>query len=379
MLAWDAPAEPYPPDHLPSALARACTTPRLPSPIKEPLEWTIMGWETYPHSVLPPSYVHTPEIKLQPAVSPSNWGICSVTDPPAVTFRHSGWARPRRLIRQVLWDLDTPARTLERFDTCGSDPWVVVDQSDSSRLAIHSNHCHSRWCSPCNRERAGRISGHLHAKILDGDVRFLTLTMKHSPDPLSAQIDRIYSCFRRLRRQPFWLKAVTGGAAVLEVKHSHRDNLWHVHLHALLDGSYLPQAAVKAGWYRITGDSYVVDIKPCRDPEKTASYLTKYITKSVPGTILGKPDQLAELITSFAGRRLVLTWGTWRGLALSTPLDDTVWRMIAPLPELYKRQRLGDHDAWLILHYLEKLLPEARIIACHDPPLTDSPLNDTLF
>lgn len=375
-----------PAEHFKECIDRARCGHSLPLPLVEPLSFSCGSFDTYPHSKWPrvlgvpddadaSTHVHTPETNPQNSPHSSAWGVTEETDDPAVTFRHSGWSRPRRLIRQALVDLRTPLRPLARFDTCGSEPWVVVDPEDSSRLAIHSNHCHSRWCTPCSRERAARIIGNLKVTLNEGDIRFLTLTMKHTDTPLSAQIDRIYDAFRKLRRAPFWAKAVKGGCAVLELKHSHRTQLWHVHLHCLLDGSYLPKEDVKAEWWRITGDSHVIDIKQCHDAEHASHYVVKYITKPVPSSVINKPGQLLEMMAAIAHRRLVLTWGSWRGVRLSEPLDLTAWKSIASLATLYHRRELGDVDAWLILSHLEKSLPEARILAGRDPPTpADDPI-----
>ena len=368
-----------PADHFREVLHRA-RNHRPPSMHPAPTgEYAFGHWTTYPHSPWPRSsgvaseveastVLDTPETNPQPALSASDWGPSEESDRAAVTFRHSGWLRQRRLVRSALVTTGIKPRPLARFDNCGSDPWVVVDSEDSSRLAIHSNHCHSRWCVPCSRERAARIVGNLKVKLNSGPIRFLTLTMKHSDTPLSDQISRLYDSFRRLRRARFWLDAVDGGSAVLELKHSHRDGLWHVHLHCLLEGRYVRHAAIMAEWWRITGDSKIVDIRPCHHGDHASGYITKYITKPIPASVINKPDRLLELITALAGRRLVLTWGTWRGVRLSEPLDSTSWKSIASLPVLYRRRDAGDLDAYLILSRLEQELPEARIVAGRDPP-----------
>lgn len=332
-------------------------------------------WEKYPHSELPPTSLDPPETNPQSAGQSSDWGTERDAKSAAVTFRHSGWTRHRRHVRAALVANDIQPRPLARFDTCGSDPWVVVDVDNCTRFAIHSNHCHSRWCTPCSRERAHRIVGNLRVKLNDGDIRFLTLTVKHSDAPLTDQIDRIYAAFRKLRRTSFWKPAVDGGCAILEVKHSHATQQWHVHLHCLLDGRFLDHDYIKAEWWRITGDSYVIDIQHCTNADHASHYVVKYITKPVPSSVINKPDQLTEMIRAYKGRRLVLTWGSWRGVRLTEPLDDTVWKSIASLPDLYRRRDAGNVDAYLVLSQLERELPEARILAGRDPPTpADDPI-----
>jgi hypothetical protein len=357
-----------PAEHFAEAISRCRCDP--PSQDAELLtgRFSFGRFEKYPHSKWPSTHVHTPETNPQTSPDGSDWGTAQQPPDHAVSFRHSGWLRIRRLVRQALISLDTPSRPLHRFDACGSDPWVVVDAEDSSRLAIHSNHCHSRWCTPCSRERAARIVGNLKTRLNDGDIRFLTLTMKHTDAPLSDQIDRIYEMFRKLRRAPFWTSAVDGGCAILELVHSHRTGLWHVHLHCLLDGRYIRKEDLRAEWWRITGDSHVIDVRRCHDADHAAHYVVKYITKPVPASVINKPEQLLEMMTAVARRRLVLTWGTWRGIRLTEPLDLTAWKAIAPLSELYQRKEAGDLDAYIILSHLEDILPEAKILAGRSPP-----------
>lgn len=374
----------YDPDLAPAEHFQECVErSRLSSPSQASLLSTggygDSNWDKYPHSRWPPVSVHTPELNPPNADHGPDWGLLDEARTPPVVFRHSGWARMRGLVRQALLDLDTPLRPLRRFDTCGSDPWVVVDEADSSRLAIHSNHCHSRWCTPCSRERAARIVGNLKLKLTKSRILFLTLTVKHSDAPLSSQIDRIYAAFRKLRRAAFWSSAVDGGCAILELKHSHRTGCWHVHLHCLLQANWVEHADLKAEWWRITGDSNIVDIRPCSGPEHAAHYIVKYITKPVPSSVINKPEQLRQMMSAVSRRRLVLTWGSWRGVRLTEPLDLTAWKSIAPLAELYKRKEAGNLDAYRILSHLETKLPEVRILAGRSPPApADDPIG-TLF
>lgn len=312
--------------------------------------------------------VHPPETNPPDSERVNDWGYRLTSNDAPVLFRHSGWARARTQIRQAFVQLAIPPRALQRFDLCGSDPWVVVDKNDESRLAVHSNHCHSRWCVPCSRDRAARIVGNLKTPLANGNIRFLTLTLKHSDKPLASQLDRLYAAFRRLRRADFWQQCVDGGAAVLEIGHGHADDRWHVHLHCLLQGRYVPHALIKAEWFRITGDSNIVDIRPVYSADHAAKYVTKYVTKPLATTIINKPGPLLELISACGRRRLVLTWGCWRGIRLSAPLDPTSWQPLVPLDELYQRREDGDADANALLNALEHILPAARAMAGRDPP-----------
>lgn len=320
--------------------------------------------------------VQPPETNPPDSEKVNDWGYRLTSDDPPVIFRHSGWARARRQVRDAMVANMAPPRALQRFDLCGSDPWVVVNELDPTDVQIHSNHCHSRWCVPCSRERAARIVGNLKYVLQSGCIRFLTLTLKHSADPLAGQVTRIYSAFRRLRRAEFWLKSCIGGCAILEIVRGQHDELWHVHLHCLLQGTYIRHADLKAEWYRITGDSYVVHIKPVWNKDHAASYVTKYITKPLSNTVINKPEPLLQLISACNRRRLVLTWGSWRGIRMSAKLDDVRWKSLLPLDELYARADDGDEDALTLVAALERNVPKVRILAGRDPP-EEEPTPDT--
>ncbi|GAJ25104.1 unnamed protein product [marine sediment metagenome] len=67
-------------------------------------------------------------------------------------------------------------------------------------------------------------------------------------------------CYIKLGRRVGWKKYVTGSVAFLHVKWNENTG-WHVHLHILLTGSYLPQKWLSEEWLKVTGDSPVVHVQ----------------------------------------------------------------------------------------------------------------------
>jgi len=338
------------------------------TPNKRPNSSLKRGASQHAQRAVATTHVHAPETKCQPMEYRDDWGAPLTPSDPPVIFRHSGWARQRSRIGRALESTGASDRVITRFSLCGADPWVCVSEDDPSRVTIQSNHCHSRWCVPCSRERGNRIVTNLKVQLHTSRVRFLTLTLKHSDTPLKDQIDRIYSSFRALRRARIWRVGVTGGCAVLEIKHSHHDNLWHVHLHCLIQGHYMRRQDLSAEWLRVTGDSYIIDIRDCKTPEIASRYVCKYITKPVPTTVINKGAQLVELLQACRGRRLALTFGNWRGIRLSAPIDTTKWRTLVPLPVLLERADGGDSKSVELLRCLERNIPRIRDIAGRSPP-----------
>jgi len=187
-------------------------------------------------------------------------------------------------------------------------------------------------------------------------LRFVTLTLKTSPAPLGEQLDRLYKCFKQLRDLALWRKNVTGGILFLELTIG-RDGGWHPHLHILASGSYLPQDALSAAWLKITGDSYIVDVRLVRNPAIAASYVAKYASKVVPASLTHDEPHLVEAILALRGRRTFSPFGSWTGWQLSKPPpDDCSWDIVAPLNQLLAAANGGDPEARRIvlsLHFTE--------------------------
>lgn len=296
------------------------------------------------------------------------WGLIVTTHDPAVVFRHSGWQRTRVQVYAALQAANVGPRRLRAFALCGSDPWLVQSADDPADFKIRMNTCHSRWCVPCNAARAHTIAANLQAKISDRTHYFVTLTLKHSDTPLSDQLDRIYASFRDLRSREYWRTRVFGGGAVLEIKFSVRSQQWHPHLHIFCHGRGLERFPLSDQWFRVTGDSFIVDVDTIRDSRDVTRYVTKYVTKPVPHPIVKRQPLLLEMIQALHRRRSVLTFGDWRGYRLSKPLDATVWHECCPLDELFSRVQRGDALAIAQLRRLAVKYPQFMSAVGPDPP-----------
>jgi len=157
--------------------------------------------------------------------------------------------------------------------------------------------------------------------------RFVTFSLKHTPHlNLREQIDRLYESFSNLRRKKFWREHCIGGCAVLEVKIG-RDLLWHPHLHCLVEGAYLPQKQLSREWLKVTGDSFIVDVRLVQRERHEVRYVCSYVGKPLDASIFNLPDRLDEFVRSIKGKRLILAFGTWRKLDLDSEpggIDDWI-------------------------------------------------------
>lgn len=176
--------------------------------------------------------------------------------------------------------------------------------------------CGNRFCPTCHVARRRRLRGQLRA-ICDSlpaaktfPVRFLTLTIPVGPELRNAARVLI-SSFRRLRQRKWWKHRVCGGCYVLEV--AGRPGAWHIHLHIIVEGTFLPKRQLSAEWSKV-GPGHIVRIRAF-PPAVVASYITKYVTKSdlPPTTQLAASDPLRHL-------RLHSFFGNWLQIARSVKL-----------------------------------------------------------
>lgn len=260
----------------------------------------------------------------------------------SVAFRHRAYQWHRtKVVRAFEANMAHETRVFAYLG-CGTSAWVMRSRTDPEHFALRSECCHDRWCPACSKSRAMVLRCNLEPLLKGRAIRFVTLTLKHDDSPLNVKLDLLHSCFDALRQRSFWTAAVDAGVAFLEVKHNTETSRWHPHLHVLCVGRYLPQATLKSEWLAVTGTSHIVDVRLVKDENKVAQYVTKYITKPCPNDLYRDHAALCEAIRTLKGRRLVTTFGAWRGHALlkNETLDD--WEPLMPWPELLTRCREGD-------------------------------------
>lgn len=313
--------------------------------------------------------VHAPETEPHPPKDAPGADFC-VDVTPAERFRHSGWQRTRNLVRGALFRTNQSTSRILNWDNCGDQAYVLENANRPGEYKIAGSNCHDRFCVPCSRLRSQCICNSLNDAIGSCVVRFITLTLKHRVEPLSQTLDRLYESFSKLRRHKLWKKLVDGGAAFVEVKWSERSQEWHPHLHILVVGRFLPHDRLRAAWYAVTGDSLIVDIRLARNKGDVTHYVTKYVTKVLSSSFVNRPALLDESMTAMRGRKLCLTFGSWRGILLTKDDDGCEWVNVGSLNDWFTRAISGDQEAAILCHDLapDLLRDEVAREAARAPP-----------
>lgn len=281
-------------------------------------------------------------------------GLSILQCTPEQHFRHSGWLHRRSQLASAIERVFGPENRIDRFRQCGSHAWVCKTEEEKPRYTVQASHCKDRWCVPCQRQRAKTVEANLEDWIDGRPVRLVTLTLRHTDQPLSQQLDLLYKHFRQLRQRQWWRHKVRGGIAVCEVKRSKDGQHWHPHLHVVCDSKYLDEKRLSDEWKAVTRTSWIVDVRAPRPNYSPARYLTKYLCKPMTFTWRCNNDLLDEALIAFNGRRMLLPFGTWFHAHLTKPPPHVGIVYVMPLETLLTRAQQGDADASLILKALRK-------------------------
>lgn len=335
-----------------------------------------------PYASVSDAIVHPPESSNRsefPELLPATLPPFGVTrpfplPPPSLceAFRHSGWASDRQRVYAALQRTGQSLSRQAAFASCGDRAYVYRTLDDPPAFRVMGSACHDRFCCPCTRERGQAIAANVNAKLQGKRCRFLTLTLRTQDLGLEAGMLKLQHAFRRLLRTSLWQSRVSGGVAFLEVKYNVDTARWHPHVHAILQGRYLPHDLLKRAWLAITGDSHVVRIQSVSHGPKVVNYVTTYAAKTLRTADFPGDQILDEAVDVLHGTRLVRTFGTWRGLLLTASPGDASWVVVAPLGDLLRLAINGSQNARLIIAALPGSHPLTWL---NDHPARPPPLD----
>lgn len=239
---------------------------------------------------------------------------------------------------------------LERLDCCRTAGYFMVE-TETGQVRVGSRSCHVRFCPLCGKSRENVIRRKCREWLKNcKEPKFLTFTLKHNDDNLFEQIQRLYDCFKRVRRHKLLKKAIRGGVWFFQIKLSANDGLWHPHIHFIVDSAFIPQRELSESWQQVTTDSYVVDIRQVKNISQVADYVARYATcpcKLEGLTLLQKK----ELFYSLEARRLNGTVGSaFKQKIMSKPkFDPSKWKKLMSYM-VVERLRECDDSASIIWH-----------------------------
>ena len=168
-------------------------------------------------------------------------------------------------------------------------------------------------------------------------VYFLTLTIRNIPDDDfgKGQVRRIRTYFTRLRKA---YPQIKGGFYVVQATNS--GNGWHLHLHVLYDGSFIPQSELSKTWDRVSCGSRIVYVEKARDP-KTG---LRYLLSDFSGAPRIRAGDVYLYNAVFKSSRLVQPFGKYRAVKLRVPFKcpncgSTSWDLLENIIQAPRRWR----------------------------------------
>lgn len=240
----------------------------------------------------------------------------------AQSIAHHRHASTRRLIVDALhtaqdFELRKRAR---KMGLCCVTPTIRLVQPGSVAAAL--GRCRDRLCPLCATRRGAQASIRTEKLVKSMNApRFMTLTLAHRDANLDDELSRLHAGLKTLRATKLWSKKVRGGVFGFEVTFNAQRSQWHVHVHAIYDGSYFPQSVLKDVWHKITGDSFIVDVRTVPDRRSAANYIAKYVAK--PVEVERWPESaVREYAAAMKGRRLLQTFGSAHKAVIDDDDDD---------------------------------------------------------
>jgi hypothetical protein len=245
-------------------------------------------------------------------------------------------------LTEQLAAFDAAVAQIPPFSTSSAvHPSHATDDPDHPIRTFYCSHCGyplrikmscgDRTCPTCRRKWYGYHYGALKQYIASWPkVYFLTLTLKNIPDKEISKwhVQRLREAFSKLR---YLLRpSIKDGYYVIQITNSGAG--WHLHLHVLFCGEYLPVALIEKAWHEITKDSYIVNIKLVDKWEYALRYLLS--------DFRGKPrirEQDREAYNNLLFRsRLVQGFGKYSKIKLRVPFrcpvcGDCSWTLLEVL------------------------------------------------
>lgn len=225
-----------------------------------------------------------------------------------------------------------------QIEECGA--WLLFRhyyQVDEIRLHM-ANFCKKHiLCPLCAIRRGGKaveaymnkleviLQEHEHLKLY-----LVTFTIKNRED-LGDAYNHLHQAMKTMLQQrrnalkgtrpSIQMNKAEGGVTSYEFKIGENSGLWHPHAHSLwLCSSRPDQQQLSEEWKAITGDSFIVDVRPI-NPDDMVSGFLEVFKYAVKFTELPK-DKNLDAFLLLKGRRLINPFGLFHGTKIPDTLTD---------------------------------------------------------
>jgi len=131
-----------------------------------------------------------------------------------------------------------------------------------------------------------------------GPIKQITLTLPQHVALDRASIKHLRTCFHKLKRDRLIKACLHQHVYFLEA--TPQPDGWHLHMHILFAGKYIPQKYLSRAWKRISGASNV-DIREKKSLKAVLAHLTTYCSKPAH---IESPERQVEFLRAVQGTRL---------------------------------------------------------------------------
>lgn len=186
---------------------------------------------------------------------------------------------------------------------------------------------------------------------------FVTLTVKDR-EILKEAFTSLKNAFRRYTQQrrdvlkrggSCEFAKAEGGVCSYEVKRGSGSGLWHPHLHCVWWCREAPDVAtLSAEWKALTGDSFIVDVRPLTAREGQSSLVAGFIEVfkyALKFSEMNEADNW-EAFEYLSGRRLVSSFGFLRSVKLPDNLLDEDIQQALPYYKLFYAYVRGNYTLY---------------------------------
>ena len=198
----------------------------------------------------------------------------------------------------------------------------------------------------------------------------VTLTVKDGED-LKERFQHLHKGQRELwmrkhrGRTSSPLIGVVGAVWSYEIKRGQNSGLWHPHLHMIALAESMPdQVELSREWHSITGDSFIVDVRPISQEDPASGFVEvfKYAVKFSDQL----PADTVHAWVTLASKRLLASSGCFRGVEVpESLLDDSEGLDGLPFVEMFYRFYSGGYALAAQLRFGRH---EGKPVKPHKPP-----------